>query len=329
MGYTIGRRHTKESLREIALQFKTRSEFQINDPAAYNTAKRRNIIEEICSHMVIGKYSTPQLICKKIMEKVIGQKCIYNGRKAIEPYELDIYFPELKLAIEYNGKGWHKKKSVIERDEIKKELCKEKGILLIVVVENSRQYEEDVKNQLIKFLPEINGWCKLDIKKEEIEEIGVEDVYESLLNEDRIKELIKECKNIADFQRKHSKEYEKIRRANRLDLLEPIRQVVLHGSDEDVIERLLKIDNYSDFVADSSLYQVTRKRGLIKHTSHMRKDKKSWSDKSDEFLIEEAKKYKTKIDLKNNNDGLRGALTRRGLYEEATKHMTPLTNRIY
>lgn len=84
----------------------------------------------------------------------------YNGevnqtnRKIIKPYELDIYIPNLKLAIEYNGiyyhciengtdKSYHLNKSL---------LCREKGICLIHI------YDFEDFNQQCKLLIDlING----------------------------------------------------------------------------------------------------------------------------------------------------------------------------
>ena len=47
--------------------------------------------------------------------------------------ELDIYVPELNIAIEYDGYYWHKDKQ--ERDNVKDAICKEKGTTLIRIRE--------------------------------------------------------------------------------------------------------------------------------------------------------------------------------------------------
>lgn len=49
--------------------------------------------------------------------------------------EIDIYIPELKLAIEFNGDYWHKFKSVKLKDNIKREQCAELGIKLLQIKE--------------------------------------------------------------------------------------------------------------------------------------------------------------------------------------------------
>lgn len=97
--------------------------------------------------------------CRRCVNKVSkGEKdvlefiqSIYNGqievnvRNIISPYELDIYLPELNLAIEYNGLYWH---SELEKEKefhkMKTEMCEEKGIQLIHIYEDDWQYKQDI-----------------------------------------------------------------------------------------------------------------------------------------------------------------------------------------
>ena len=81
-------------------------------------------------------------------------KSIYNGeisennRSLIHPFEIDIYMPELKLAIEYNGDFWHTEgQGKGEGYHIgKTEKCLEKGVRLIHVFE----HEWDNKKRIVK-----------------------------------------------------------------------------------------------------------------------------------------------------------------------------------
>ena len=70
-----------------------------------------------------------------------------NTRKIISPYELDIYLPEYKIAIEYCGLFWHsaaslKKsrhmsdKTIANYHKMKHEGCAKKGIRLITIFED-------------------------------------------------------------------------------------------------------------------------------------------------------------------------------------------------
>ena len=61
-----------------------------------------------------------------------------NSRKIIPPFELDIYIPSKRLAIEYNGLYWHSEAQ--DKDNIyhynKTKLCAEKGIRIITSFED-------------------------------------------------------------------------------------------------------------------------------------------------------------------------------------------------
>lgn len=67
----------------------------------------------------------------------------HNDRTAIKPFELDIYVPSIKLAIEYNGEHWHCLHGIDHRK--KYSLCKEKGIKLVQIWENDfKNYKDDI-----------------------------------------------------------------------------------------------------------------------------------------------------------------------------------------
>jgi G:T-mismatch repair DNA endonuclease (very short patch repair protein) len=65
-----------------------------------------------------------------------------NNKQIIKPYELDIYIPEKKIAIEYNGLYWHSSGSKETDNEklkyhlMKTDMCEEKGIQLLHIFEN-------------------------------------------------------------------------------------------------------------------------------------------------------------------------------------------------
>jgi hypothetical protein len=325
MGYTCGRRHTEESLREIAKQFKTRAEFQKKDSSAYQRAKAKgkHFLDYICDHMVKGPYSTPQLICKNIMEKLLGMKCLYSTRKIITPYELDVYFPKFKLAIEYNGRKWHLKEITSKRDEIKKELCVQNGITLIIVKENNRDYENDVKNQLIENLERINKATHNNFTEQDIEKIDCSDVYEDILKTKDINEIkrkISECSSIKEFQKKHVSEYNFLKRNKKLELLNEIR-IVEQYSDEELLKKCKEISDFSIFSKNhSNLYHRCKKRGLFDiATEHMFKiTKRPYKYKTNEELLDLANKFNMKTQIKNENYVLFLELKRRKLFDSIT-----------
>ena len=153
---SVGRDLTPELLKEIALKYKTRSEFQEKDVSAYQSARRSRILDDICSHMAIVSFSVPQLIMRNIMDGLLMKNSIYSTRKIIPPFEIDVYYPEFKLAFEYNGKGWHETDDAMRRDREKYEKMMHKHITPIYIKERNRNYEEDIKTQLIEQLHTIN-----------------------------------------------------------------------------------------------------------------------------------------------------------------------------
>lgn len=180
------------SLKAIAIIYKTRSEFQLFDGSAYQACRKMNILDDVCRHMVSQSFSIPQLILKDILSKILGNDCIYNTRKVIPPYELDIFFPIYKIAFEYNGKYWHKNDKV---DKV--EICKEKNIHLFIIEELSRKHEEDIKYQIIKIINQINTITLRDIKVTDIKSICIDkDAFETIVD---IKEIQKICNKYINY----------------------------------------------------------------------------------------------------------------------------------
>lgn len=88
---------------------------------------------------------------KEIREFIdsFGVKAIYNSRKIIEPLELDIYIPDKKLAIEFNGNYWHSDVYVTKDYHRDKTLnCTKQGIRLIHIFEY--EWVDEIKKEIIK-----------------------------------------------------------------------------------------------------------------------------------------------------------------------------------
>jgi very-short-patch-repair endonuclease len=96
-----------------------------------------------CSYC--AKISSPQ---RFILDVLKDEEVIINSRKIISPYEIDIYLPKYKLAIEVNGLYYHIGKPY-NYHEIKFQLCAEKGIQLIQFWDSEIR---DKKNLIISFI---------------------------------------------------------------------------------------------------------------------------------------------------------------------------------
>lgn len=231
----IGRDLTEELLKESALKYNTKREFQDKDASAYTTANKLGIMNEITSHMVNISFSVPQIITRQITEYLFKQKCEYNTRKIISPYELDIYFPALKIAFEYDGKGWH------QNDKIDKfTLCRDKDILLITLSERNRKFKEDITNYIIENLNLINDWCKTIITQKDVLEFNEPIDFPLLFTEEDLYIL---RNNTTTFLIKnYSNLYQKYRKYN------PDNKIftTLIWSEEICIETINKYDNVGE-----------------------------------------------------------------------------------
>ena len=124
---------------------------------------------------------------------------IKNDRKVLKGLELDIYIPELKLAIEVNGDYWHSNIYKIKNYHINKtNLCKSKGIRLIHIWEHEwhqnkefiqsllKLYIEDKihQNEFQKLLEQFNGKLPRDyFQILDFPDGKIEEPKEELINE--------------------------------------------------------------------------------------------------------------------------------------------------
>src|ERR1035437_2120552 len=133
---------TYDDLKNIAIKYKTKSEFFQSNRTAYYKAKKIGIFSDICSHMIDQSFSAPQLSMKCILDKLLNENGDYNSRKIIPPYEIDLYYKDFKLAFEYDGNFWHNGN---KNDDIKNSICKSRGITLIRILEIDKyKYIDDI-----------------------------------------------------------------------------------------------------------------------------------------------------------------------------------------
>lgn len=77
---------------------------------------------------------------------------IRNSRDIISPLELDLYYPEKKIAIEFNGDYWHSEQCGKEKNYHfnKFKLCKEKGIRLVSIFEHDWNLKNDKVKSILR-----------------------------------------------------------------------------------------------------------------------------------------------------------------------------------
>lgn len=88
------------------------------------------------------------------LQDVLKQKIDSNNRTIIPPKELDIYIPEKKIAIEFDGLYWHSDELGISKNyHLNKTLeCEKHGIQLIHIFENEWKCKQDIVKSRLKNL---------------------------------------------------------------------------------------------------------------------------------------------------------------------------------
>ena len=78
---------------------------------------------------------------------------VYNERKVIGPLEIDIYFPDFKIGIEYDGILWHST-NFMDKDpnyhKDKTDRCESKGVSLLHIYENEWKYKQDIVKSILR-----------------------------------------------------------------------------------------------------------------------------------------------------------------------------------
>lgn len=304
-----------EKLKEIALLYKTRGEFQRLDHSAYSTARTSGYLDDICSHMVKGTYSIPQLILYYIIKTIfINEKISYNTRKIISPYEIDVYIKKYNLGFEYDGKGWHNDSTL---DNIKNKLCKDKNILLIRIIENNRKYEDDIKNQLIEKLKVINKRCKTTISADDITNISSNAinlfVNDQILDTDNIKAIIDKYENYEDFKRNENSLYQKLIKRKVLNLYtKDLKRKRIYWTIEAIKKEINKYDKLNDFITNSyGCYLYITRNNLSYLTDGL---KKSQLKLTIDDVKKEISKYEYLKDFRNNAPKHYNYVERKKLY---------------
>jgi hypothetical protein len=106
---------TLESLQDEALKYFSRGEFYRCNPGAHSVACKRGILDDICQHMklsVTTSYSEQNLFNAIRMkfpktQKLYDRKIEIECKPYIKGFDIDIYVPELRKGIEFDGTYWH------------------------------------------------------------------------------------------------------------------------------------------------------------------------------------------------------------------------------
>ena len=117
-----------------------------------------NFLKKYCN-ITLTDHTRPKSIPEKMVIDFVKENCQYNVqtncKNIIAPYELDIYIPELKLAIEFDGlyrHSYNSKETVFCKNyhKMKTDMCENLGIKLIHIFESDWVNKEPIIKSMIR-----------------------------------------------------------------------------------------------------------------------------------------------------------------------------------
>ena len=123
--------------------------YKINDDLLNNRNKSQSILCTVCNP-IDEHISGLELQLLEFIKDNYSGEVISNNRSIIKPYEVDIYLPEINLAIEFNGLYWHDEKQKSNwYHKVKTDMCERKNIQLIHVWEDDWNFRQDIIKSII------------------------------------------------------------------------------------------------------------------------------------------------------------------------------------
>lgn len=180
------------------------------------------------------KFSTPQLVCKIILESILNERGRYNCRTALDnKKELDIFFSKYKLACEYNSYFWHSSLTVQHTDNVKADLCVQKGITLITIKEPYKNayvcfetYVNEIKSQIKNLLSIINSVANKNITESDVDGVVVShnEILNQCYNHKDIEYIVTKCNSYAEVRHKYNKIWQYLLKNKLLHVLDPVKR---------------------------------------------------------------------------------------------------------
>lgn len=155
--------------------------YEITDTLLYTRNKFNKNVCTICNPISSCSESQKELL--SFIKSLYYGEIINNIRSIIEPYEIDIYLPEIKLAFEFNGVYWHSDKFKDDKYHITKyKMCKKLGIDLINIWEDDWVNNKELIKELVKKKLGITPSNKIYARKCFIKNISIEEEKDFLTN---------------------------------------------------------------------------------------------------------------------------------------------------
>jgi len=164
--------------------------FNIDYKLLWNRINNKTILCTECNP-ISKNVSGLELQLLGFIKENYNDEIILNDRKILNPLELDIYLPNLKLAFEFNGLWWHNELNKDKDYHLNKtEECEKQGIQLIHIYEDDWIYNNEIIKSII--LSKLNIFENvIDSKDCEIREVLDINLIKSYLEKNDIHGYIK------------------------------------------------------------------------------------------------------------------------------------------
>ena len=170
--------YTESEIIEIAKRYPDKTQFSSKARGAYKAAIRLNILDKVCDHMPKkGVVSSSEIDILKIIREAYPKahtlrdhKIKWANKPYIKGFQIDIYIPELRKGIEFDGTYWHSvvglkrsRKDWPEEDlknyhHLKDEYFKSKGIeIMHIKEENWLKNREECLKKILEFVKQENN----------------------------------------------------------------------------------------------------------------------------------------------------------------------------
>jgi Zn finger protein HypA/HybF involved in hydrogenase expression len=154
----------------------------------FNHKLSQNVI--LCPMCNPPSNSTKEINILEFILTFYKNNILSNDKKILDPLELDIYIPELKIAFEYNGIFWHNELNKDDNYHLNKtELCEKQGIQLIHIWEDDWLYKQDiVKSMILNKLGKTPN--KIYARKTEVKEIIDNKIVREFLDKNHLQGFV-------------------------------------------------------------------------------------------------------------------------------------------
>ena len=130
-----------------------------------------------CTQIVSNKEKELVTFIRSVLPDDV--QVVTNDRSLIAPKELDVYIPELGVAVEFNGLYWHDDSHVPNGEHARKlKLCAERGVQLITVWEDDWLYRRSVVESMLKHKLGVSEAPTVYARKTTLNTVRVQEVRE-------------------------------------------------------------------------------------------------------------------------------------------------------